>query len=126
MKQRCLDQKSKTYPDYGGRGIRVCERWIESFEDFLADVGIRPSDRHSIDRIDNDGHYEPGNVRWATRAEQQRNRRTNRWITVNGETRVLEDRATLRGIAPTVISGRLKDGWTPEGAVMTPKGGSKR
>jgi hypothetical protein len=71
---RCTNPCSKSYDRYGGRGIRVCDRWRASFEAFLADVGPRPSAKHSIDRYpDNDGHYEPGNVRWATRTEQQRN-----------------------------------------------------
>jgi len=72
---RCENPKHKAYPNYGGRGITICGRWRESFESFLADVGPRPSDDNSLDRIDNDGHYEPGNVRWATISEQAKNRR---------------------------------------------------
>lgn len=77
--QRCRNPKNTNYPRYGGRGIRVCERWL-SFEAFLADVGLRPSPELSIERINNDGHYEPGNCKWATHAEQQKNRRpAHRW-----------------------------------------------
>lgn len=79
MKDRCTNPNSQAWKDYGGRGIRVCEKWINSFEEFFACVGPRPSPKHSIDRWpNNDGHYEPGNVRWATKKEQLANRRTYR------------------------------------------------
>lgn len=74
MKQRCLNSGHDSYPRYGGRGIRVCDRWLASFEDFLADMGRKPTPAHSIDRENNDGNYEPGNCRWATGVEQQANR----------------------------------------------------
>lgn len=78
MKRRCTDPNNKRYKDYGGRGIRVCAEWLHSFEAFLAHAGKRPSMEHTIDRINNDGHYEPGNVRWVTRAEQNRNKRRSK------------------------------------------------
>lgn len=75
IKQRCTNPKNPSYPNYGGRGIGICSEWAESFEAFHAAVGDPPSTSHSLDRINNDGNYEPGNVRWATASEQQRNRR---------------------------------------------------
>lgn len=75
MKRRCDTPTVHGYPNYGGRGIRVCDRWCHDFTAFYADVGQRPSPRHSLDRINNDGHYEPGNVRWATWSQQALNRR---------------------------------------------------
>lgn len=73
MKERCLNPTGKDFPKYGGRGITVCDAWKNSFEDFLAHVGTRPNGCKSLDRINNDGNYEPGNVRWATQAQQSRN-----------------------------------------------------
>ncbi len=91
MKARCLNVKSPQFADYGGRGISVSPEWVASFESFIAHIGRRPSPQHSIDRIENDGNYEPGNVRWATSATQNRNRRNNHWVTFNGKTLTLED-----------------------------------
>lgn len=76
--QRCTNQNNPRYPSYGGRGIEVCERWQNSFIDFYDDMGPRPSKNHSIDRINNDGNYEPSNCRWTTRKVQQNNRRNSR------------------------------------------------
>jgi hypothetical protein len=75
MRYRCMNPKNKDYANYGGRGITVCENWMQSFDSFIKDVGYRPSPLHSLDRIDNDGNYEPNNVRWATAMQQANNRR---------------------------------------------------
>lgn len=83
MRSRCTDSKVPNFKDYGGRGISVCERW-DSFENFLADMGPRPSNKHSIDRKDNNGNYEPGNCRWATRQEQAENKRSSIMVRLLG------------------------------------------
>jgi hypothetical protein len=82
---RCTNEKNLAYPNYGGRGIRVCERWLQ-FENFLEDMGEKPSPKHSVDRINNDGNYEPRNCRWATQKQQCRNMRKNKWFTAFGVT----------------------------------------
>lgn len=121
MLSRCNSSDSQAYRNYGGRGIAVCERWSSSFESFFGDMGPRPSDKHSIDRIDNDGNYEPGNCRWATQKEQARNTRRNYLIEHNGETRCVSDWAEYYGFSPGILYTRLvKLGWTFDKAVSWP------
>lgn len=98
MRARCYNRKRAEYQNYGARGIRVCDEWRNSFSRFLADVGRKPSAEHTLERIDNNANYQPGNVQWATRGEQVRNRRNNIQITINGVTRCLRDWATLLGV----------------------------
>lgn len=118
MLQRCRNPKNAAYPDYGGRGITVCDAWRDSFEAFYADLGPRPSARHSIDRIDNDGNYEPGNCRWATAKEQNRNTRRARLLTFDGRTQLLSDWGAELGVHPEAIRGRLRRGWSIEDALQ--------
>lgn len=109
MISRCTNPKNDQYYNYGGKGIKVCDRWLNSYLAFLADVGRRPSPQHSIDRYpDPRGNYEPGNVRWATSTEQTRNMVRNRWITVNGETKCISDWAAYAGVAHQSIRERIK------------------
>ena len=108
MRQRCGNTNNQSYAWYGGRGIRVCAEWQGSFEKFLAYMGRRPSSGHSIDRIDNDKGYEPGNVRWATTAEQSRNRSLNVMIEHDGRSACLEDWAAELGVSSVTLKWRLK------------------
>lgn len=117
MKERCDNPRATRYDLYGGRGIKVCERWASSFPNFLADMGPRPSRHHSIDRIDVNGGYYPENCRWATRVEQARNTRSNRLIEFRGETKTLTEWAELIGLGVSTLSLRLSAGWSIEDAL---------
>lgn len=119
MKNRCLNQGCDQFHNYGGRGIKVCERW-SSFSNFLSDMGRKPSAKHSIDRLNVDGDYCPDNCRWATSKEQQNNRRNNKLLTVNGEVKNASEWAVQFSISPHAIYERLKRGWGEEEAVTTP------
>lgn len=118
MIQRCTNPKATRYGRYGGRGIAICEQWLESFDAFYADVGPRPSKHHSIDRINNDGNYEPGNVRWATGAEQQRNRACNRMVEIDGKLVCVADAAKMLGINDSTVRTRIHSGQSPEEALQ--------
>jgi len=121
MLNRCRNENEGNYHNYGGRGIAVCERWKESFEKFFEDMGPRPSVKHSIDRIDNDGNYEPGNCRWATSKEQSRNKRVNYLVSHDGETKCVSEWAEKHGLKSSVLYYRLvKLGWTFEKSVSWP------
>lgn len=120
MIQRCYNANHQSFHHYGGRGIIVCQQWRDSFIDFLADIGNRPSPKHTLERVNNNGNYEPGNTVWAKRFEQHRNTRSNVWITHNGETLCLQDWANKLGRSPNLIKYRLKHGWSIEKALNTP------
>jgi len=120
MKSRCLSPSNKFFAHYGGRGIKVCNRWLESFENFYEDMGPRPSSDHSIDRINNHGNYEPGNCRWTTRTVQQRNTRRSKPLVANGKSQCLADWASESGIHRCAIAARIRAGWSIEDAVNTP------
>lgn len=120
MIDRCERPGSSVYRHYGGRGVRVAARWRESFAAFLSDVGPRPSPSHQIDRINSGGHYEPGNVRWATSQEQQRNRKNNVLLTIDGATKCLAGWAAEAGLKYDTFYMRLKAGWPPEVAISRP------
>lgn len=118
MRQRTRDPSHKNYADYGGRGITLCDRW-DDFQNFYDDMGDPPAGA-TIERIDNERGYEPGNCRWATRAEQCRNQRSNIWIEHNGERRILADWAALSGVKYMTLYGRIKRGMAAREAIETP------
>jgi len=121
MKERCHRRTAVNFRNYGGRGIRVCERWETSFSTFLSDLGPKPSPRHSLDRFpDNDGNYEPGNVRWATWKEQCRNKRTNTTVECRGARRLICEWAEISGVPEESISARLRKGWAVADAIFRP------
>lgn len=121
MLNRCYNANDQSYSRYGGRGITVCEPWRASFEAFLEAMGPRPSSQHSIDRFpDMNGPYSPQNCRWATKQEQARNRRTNKFLTHNGITQTLGEWATTHGLSLQTLRHRLLDDWSIEEALTTP------
>ena len=121
MISRCTNQNLKKYDRYGGRGIKLCKRW-EKFENFFADMGDRPAGMW-LDRINNDGDYEPGNCRWATRKQQARNKSTTRYLTAKGETKSLSTWAEEMKLKPSTIARRIQLGWPVERAIFATIGG---
>lgn len=116
MHNRCGNPKCETYDLYGGRGIKVCGRW-DAFENFYADMGDRPAGT-SLDRIDVNGNYEPGNCRWATRNQQSRNMRTNVWVTLDGERICFSDACKRLGVKRNIAGMRAKyHGLAPQQAI---------
>lgn len=116
MIDRCTNEDHVGYHRYGKRGIRVCDEWMadDGFEKFLESVGPRPSSDYSLDRINNDGNYEPGNVRWATTAEQNRNRSNNHFLEFNGKRQTIYDWSVEVGINEQTLHERLKRNWSVE------------
>jgi hypothetical protein len=130
MKGRCNNPEDLSYQNYGARGVKVCKRWND-FSAFLEDMGNRPTEKHTIDRIDNNGSYtcgkcpeckernQPLNCRWATRTVQARNKRSTRTLVFNGEERAVAEWAEIYGIEYTTLWARLKCGWTIQRALTT-------
>ena len=119
---RCYNKKAKAFKNYGGRGIVMCDRWRDSFENFLADMGKRPSPNHSLDRYpNNDGNYEPGNCRWATDAEQGNNKRNNVKVTIGGVTKNMTEWAREYGVQVGTASLRHRQGLRGEALFKTSK-----
>ena len=117
--QRCGNPKHTSYANYGGRGICVCDRW-KKFKNFLGDMGRKPEGA-SLDRIDNDGNYEPGNCKWSTKHQQVRNARSNRYVAIDGKRMIIADWARASGTLHPTICWRLNHGWPDREAVFGKK-----
>lgn len=125
MHERCKNKKHHRYKRYGARGVTVCARW-KTFANFLADMGPKPSRKHSIERKNNDGNYEPGNCVWATSAEQSRNTSRSVFVVYQGERLLLMDLCARFGVNRSIVYGRLKSSWSLEAALFTPVRPTKR
>lgn len=119
MRERCLNPNKEGYAAYGGRGITVCERWA-SFENFFADMGPKPTPRHTIERVDNNGNYTPENCKWATPEEQRRNMRTSVYVNYEGKQILLLDLVQKLGLNRNQVYQRLTLGWPLEDALTVP------
>lgn len=119
MVSRCYTPSATGFENYGGRGIGVCERW-RRFDLFVGDMGPRPSKKHSLDRIDSNGSYEPGNCRWVERMVQSTNKRNNVVLTAGGQSLCLSEWSRKSGVSPAAIKRRLRNGWPVDRAVSEP------
>ena len=118
MKNRCTNPNYELYHRYGGRGIKVCDEWFNSFETFLKDMGKKPSKEHSIDRINNDLGYNKENCKWATKEEQANNTKNTMLLTIDNETKTLTDWCKMYKVPKYLISARLLRGMSPKDALM--------
>lgn len=125
MRSRCRRATNLRYKDYGGRGIGVCDRWSNSFENFLLDMGRKPSPELTIERRNNNGDYTPENCYWGTRKEQGRNKRNNAVITIGGESLCISEWSERSGIKAGTLQRRYKAGWPPDKFLLPPVIGQK-
>jgi len=126
MKYRCHNSNDKSYFKYGARGIKVCQRWLDRFENFIEDMGYRPSKQHSIDRIDNNGNYTPENCRWATIKEQNNNMKNTRFVTYLSKTQPLGIWCDELNLNYNLVNARLFKNWTIEEAFKIPNGVTRK
>lgn len=120
LRSRCYNPKNIMYKHYGDRGITVCARWVKSFENFYADMGDKPSPDHSIDRIDNDGNYEPSNCRWATKREQLFNQRRTKRYLIDGIEATITEHCERVGLSRSIAIQRIGSGWAAEDLLLPP------
>jgi hypothetical protein len=121
MLKRCYNKQIKEFKNYGARGIRVCERWKHSFKNFITDMGMKPSRKHSLDRKNNAKGYSKKNCRWDTKHEQVRNTRRNVWVTICKERLTVAEWTARLGLPYFRVYSRLRAGWKPRDAVLRPK-----
>lgn len=126
IKVRCRNENDKDYPQYGGRGIKICDRWFDSFKNFIEDMGPRPTSKHSIDRKDNEGDYIPENCQWATKDVQNNNKRTNLIVEFYGKTKTVSEWSQISLVNEQTIHSRLRLGWPAKLAVWAQPGDVKR
>lgn len=118
MIARCYSEKHEHYKFYGGRGIKVCRRWRLSFSAFLSDMGVKPTPRHRLERVNNGKGYSPSNCVWATHRDQCNNRRSNSFLTIDGKRRTIAEWSRESGINANRIYARLAEGWSNKRAVF--------
>lgn len=124
IKARCYNKNHVSYANYGGRGIVICDRWLESFQNFFDDMGLKPSKAYTIERLDNSEPYSPENCKWATYTEQANNKRNNHLVTIGNETKTTGQWAKVFNISPVTICSRVNRKWTLFDSITTP--GDKR
>lgn len=120
MRRRCNNPNEKSWPDYGGRGIKVCKRW-DKFANFFADMGDLPAPGYTIERIDVNGNYQPSNCKWIKKADQCKNMRKNVFLTIDGQTKIVADWARETGVNVHTLWTRLYTGWSPKDAISPKK-----
>ena len=122
VKQRCYDSKCVSYEYYGGRDIKVCDRWLESFENFYEDMGERPTDKHKLGRLDIQKNYEPSNCKWTLKTLRLNIGKNSRYLTVDGETKTMKEWSIISGIRYGAIKDRVNRGWEHKEAIFKPTG----
>lgn len=120
MKRRCYDASNEHFDSYGGRGISVCARWRSSFQNFLSDLGKKPSPTHELDRIEVNGHYEPSNVKWSTRKDSKNNKRNTVRLSLGGNKHTMLEWSKILGVSYTTLRQRRAYGWSDEKILTSP------
>lgn len=120
MRQRCSNENNKRFKDYGGRGISVCDRWKNSFENFIKDMGYAPTPKHTLERINVNGGYEPTNCKWATIKEQANNKTVNVFVDIDGVIKTVKQWSEKLNVSQYSVRSRISRGWDAKKAIVTP------